>query len=68
MEMTFENDIGYSVKIESDLSVDKILFSETGGFVVEVSLKNINIVKSVFLNYGLDINFPLFTYTSFSLF
>ena len=54
-EMTFENDIGYSVEIESDLSVDKVLFSETGGFVVEVSSENINIVKSVFLNYGLDV-------------
>ena len=53
--MTFENDIGYSVEIESDLSVDKVLFSETGGFVVEVSSENINIVKSVFLNYGLDV-------------
>ena len=54
-EMTFGYSIGYNVKIESDLSVDKILFSETGGFVVEVSLENINGVKSVFLNYGLDI-------------
>ena len=53
--MTFGNSIGYNVEIESDLSVDKVLFSETGGFVVEVSSENINIVKSVFLNYGLDI-------------
>ena len=54
-EMTFKNGIGYNVEIESDLSVDKVLFSETGGFVVEVSSENINIVKSVFLNYGLDV-------------
>ena len=54
-EMTFGNSIGYNVKIESDLSVDKILFSETGGFILEVLPENIDTIKSVFSNYGLDV-------------
>jgi phosphoribosylformylglycinamidine synthase len=53
-EMTFRNSIGCNVNIESDLSPDKILFSETGGFILEVLPKNIDTIKSVFLNYGLD--------------
>ena len=54
-EMTFRNSIGCNVNIESDLSPDKILFSETGGFVLEVLPKNIDVIKSIFSNYGLDI-------------
>jgi phosphoribosylformylglycinamidine synthase len=54
-EMTFGNSLGCNVKIESDLSPDKILFSETGGFILEVLPKNINVLKSVFSNYGLDV-------------
>ena len=54
-EMTFGNSLGCNVKIESDLSPDKILFSETGGFILEILPKNINALKSVFSNYGLDV-------------
>ncbi len=54
-EMTFGNDIGCKVKIESVLSVDKILFSETGGFVLEVSLENIDAISTTFLKYELDV-------------
>jgi len=54
-EMTFKNSIGCNVNIESDLSPDKILFSETGGFILEVLPKNIDTIKSVFLNYELDV-------------
>ena len=54
-EMTFGNSIGCNVKIESDLPPDKILFSETGGFILEILPKNINELKSVFSNYGLDV-------------
>ena len=53
-EMTFTNSIGCNVNIESNLSPDKILFSETGGFILEVLPKNIDTIKSVFSNYGLD--------------
>ena len=54
-EMTFRNSIGCNVSIESDLSPDKILFSETGGFILEVLPKNIDTIKSVFSNYELDV-------------
>ena len=54
-EMTFRNNIGCNVNIESDLSPDKILFSETGGFILEVLSKNTNAIKSVFSNSGLGV-------------
>ena len=41
-EMTFGNSIGCSIKIESKLSTEKILFSETGGFVLETKKENNN--------------------------
>ena len=53
-EMTFGNEIGCNVKIKSGLASDKILFSETGGFVLEVSLEKLDKIKSAFLIYGLD--------------
>ena len=54
-EMTFGNSIGCKVNLESDLSPTKILFSETGGFVAEISRGNIEKVQSVFSNYALDV-------------
>ena len=54
-EMTFGNGIGCDVKIESGLASDKILFSETGGFILEVSPKNMDEIKSLFLNVGLNV-------------
>jgi phosphoribosylformylglycinamidine synthase II len=39
----------------SSLRADKILFSETPGFVFEVESKNISKVKSIFKKYNLDI-------------
>ena len=54
-EMTFGNNIGCEVKIDSNLSKKQLLFSETGGFIVEVSTENIEEIKSVFSNYSLDV-------------
>jgi phosphoribosylformylglycinamidine synthase len=54
-EMTFGNGIGCNVKTKNNLSMDKVLFSETGGFVVEVLSKNIDSVKLLFANYGLEV-------------
>ncbi len=54
-EMTFGNGIGCEVTIESDLSTDKILFSETGGFVCEVSSENVDAVTAAFSHYGLGL-------------
>ncbi|MBT3215832.1 MAG: phosphoribosylformylglycinamidine synthase subunit PurL [Candidatus Marinimicrobia bacterium] len=53
-EMTFENAIGCKVKIDSELSTDKILFSETGGFALEVSPENLDKINTVFSKYGLN--------------
>jgi len=54
-EMTFGNGIGCNIEIRSDLSTDKILFSETGGFILEVSMNNIDAVLSTFTHYGINL-------------
>ena len=54
-EMTFGNGIGCDITINSDLPTYKILFSETGGFVLEVSPKNADAVISNFSKYGSDV-------------
>ncbi|MBF88616.1 MAG: phosphoribosylformylglycinamidine synthase II [Candidatus Marinimicrobia bacterium] len=54
-EMTFNNNIGCKINIDSTLENEKILFSETGGFILEVSSNNVHNVQSVFSNVGLDI-------------
>ena len=52
VEMTFGNGIGCDVEIKTNLSPDKILFSETGGFILEVSAHNVIWVSEVFSEYG----------------
>ncbi|HIN01791.1 MAG TPA: phosphoribosylformylglycinamidine synthase subunit PurL, partial [Candidatus Marinimicrobia bacterium] len=47
-EMTFGNGVGCDVNIDSDLQTDKILFSETGGFVLEVSSENVGAISTTF--------------------
>ena len=54
-EMAFGNNIGCEIIINSSISKEQLLFSETGGFVVEVSSENIEEIKSVFSNYSLDV-------------
>ena len=51
-EMTFGNGIGCDVEIETNLSLDKILFSETGGFILEVFFQNLSKVSKKFSGYG----------------
>ena len=51
-EMTFENEIGCSVNIHSPLRKDAILFSETGGFILEVEEQKLKDVKSLFRLYN----------------
>ncbi|MBE77486.1 MAG: phosphoribosylformylglycinamidine synthase II [Candidatus Marinimicrobia bacterium] len=53
-EMTFENIIGLDVHIDGGISLEKILFSETGGFVVEVDNKNIQKVENILTSYKLN--------------
>ena len=54
-EMTFDNNIGCEVKISSSLSIDKILFSETGGFILEVSIESFESVYDIFSNFGIEV-------------
>ena len=54
-EMTFKNLIGCEVSIDSNLSNDKILFSETGGFVLETKDKNVSSIQRIFNNYNIPI-------------
>ena len=54
-EMTFGNGIGCDVNIDSNLQTDKILFSETGGFVLEVSSENVGAISTTFSKYELDV-------------
>ena len=55
-EMTFENNIGCSVNIPGKLSVEKLLFSETGGFIIEVIDSNVDEIKEIFQSYNLEID------------
>ena len=52
--MTFENNIGLRVNIPGSLAIEKLLFTETGGFVIEVDEKNLPQVKSILRGYDLD--------------
>ena len=54
-EMTFENNIGCSVTIPGTLSVEKLLFSETGGFIIEVEDSKIENVNEVFNNHNINL-------------
>ena len=54
-EMTFGNEIGCDIKIINNLRTDKTLFSETGGFVLELSMNNIEAIQSIFSNYGIEL-------------
>ena len=39
-EMSFPNNIGFEVAIDSELPPSRVLFTETGGFLIEVSSSN----------------------------
>ena len=54
-EMTFGNEIGCEVTVPGDLSTETLLFSETGGFVVETIPDNEKKVKSYFEKQRLEI-------------
>ena len=53
-EMTFRKNIGCLVNIPGDLQPHKILFSETGGFVIETRKENTENVIKVFKAHGLN--------------
>ena len=53
-EMSFRNGLGCDVKIESDLEDGAVLFSETGGFILEIRNEDFGNVESCFPKYGLE--------------
>jgi phosphoribosylformylglycinamidine synthase len=54
-EMTFGNRIGCEINIDSKLSNQQLLFSETGGFILEISLENVDGIKIIFSHVELDV-------------
>jgi len=54
-EMTFGNDIGCDINIDSNLLNEKLLWSETGGFILEISLENVDEIKTIFSHVELDV-------------
>ena len=54
-EMTFGNDIGCDINIDSNLLNEKLLWSETGGFILEISLENVDEIKIIFSHVELDV-------------
>jgi phosphoribosylformylglycinamidine synthase subunit PurL len=50
-EMCFPKKMGVAVEIPSGLEQDKILFSESGGFVLEVERDNLDEVEDIFAHY-----------------
>ena len=47
-EMTFKNELGCEINFISHLASEKFLFSETGGFLLEINPKNLADVKQEF--------------------
>ena len=54
-EMTFGNDIGCDINIDSNLLNEKLLWSGTGGFILEISLENVDAIKTIFSHVELDV-------------
>ena len=46
-EMSFANGVGGSINIESNLNNDVVLFSESGGFVIEIEKNNRDTICSI---------------------
>ena len=54
-EMSFKNQIGVKVEIPGDLPTEKKLFSETGGFILEVPRDKVKEIKKIFAEYHVPI-------------
>ena len=54
-EMSFGNSIGCELEIPGELEIYKKLFSETGGFIIEVQKKDIANTIDIFKKYKLDV-------------
>jgi len=55
-EMSFKRQIGVKVEIPGELTVEKKLFSETGGFVLEVSRDKVKVLRKLFAEHHVEIS------------
>lgn len=53
-EMSFAKEIGVKVDLPGPLPVEKKLFTETGGFILEVSPENMTQLRRIFASYGVE--------------
>ena len=53
-EMTFGNNIGCDVVVPGNLALEKLLFSETGGFIIETEPKHLQQIKNIFKSHEVD--------------
>jgi len=51
-EMSFKRQIGMRVDIPGELATEKKLFSETGGFVLEVARDKVKVMRKLFTEYS----------------
>ena len=54
-EMSFENNIGFKVSFNENLRSDEILFSETGGFIMEINDSNLETVINNFSKFNIEL-------------
>lgn len=52
-EMSFKNSIGIDVSVPGELPEHKKLFTETGGFILEVAPQQLTAVKALFSQFGI---------------
>ena len=53
--MSFENNIGFKVSFNENLRSDEILFSETGGFIMEINDSNLETVIHNFSKFNIEL-------------
>ncbi len=53
-EMSFKNEMGLRVTVPGDLPIEKLLFSETSGFVLEVARDQVKAVQQIFQRFQTD--------------
>ena len=51
--MTFGNNIGCDVVVPGSLDSEKLLFSETGGFIIETEPKHLQQIKNIFKGHDI---------------
>jgi phosphoribosylformylglycinamidine synthase II len=54
-EMTFTNNIGAEIIVPGELTNDKKLFSETGGFILEVARDKLNALTAIFTRQQINV-------------